>query len=183
MRNCKFQILLVFVLIFAIVLICVFANISLVKEASNVDYLRLHIRANSNSVEDQNVKYKVKNKVVDILAPLVVGVKSKSELQEVLIKNERYIEVEVDGFLKSNGFFYKCNMEINNEFFPTRTYGDVTLGADYYDALIINLGSGVGDNWWCVIYPPLCFVGENLTAKNVVYKSKLMEIIHKFFKC
>ena len=148
---------------------------------SSTDYLRLHIRANSNSEEDQNIKYKVKNRVVDLLTPIVVNVKTKNALQKKLKENENYIEYKVDEFLKENGFNYGCNMEINNEFFPTRVYEEVVLEADYYDALIINLGSGVGNNWWCVVYPPLCFVGENVVSENVVYKSKLLEIINKFF--
>lgn len=183
MKSGKFQVLFVFVLICVIVLICVFANVASDKNITNTDYLRLHIRANSNSIEDQNIKYEVKGKIVDLLTPLVIDVKSKNKLQDVLIQNEKYIESEVDVFLKSKGFYYGCDMEINNEFFPTRTYEHVTLGADYYDALIINLGSGIGNNWWCVIYPPLCFVGENenITSQSVVYKSKLREIINKFF--
>ena len=81
----------------------------------------------------------------------------------------------IDCVLKDNGFAYKCSIEINNEFFPTRTYDELTLEADYYDALIIKLGDGVGDNWWCVMYPNLCFND----IQNVVYKSKIVEIIEK----
>jgi len=181
MKSFKVQILFVFIMILAIVCVCIFANKSSKEEIKNMDYLRLHIRANSNSVEDQNVKYEVKNKVVDILTPLVINAKSKNDLENILVLNERHIESQVDIFLKGKGFYYGCDMEINNEFFPTRTYEDVTLNADYYDALIIKLGSGTGNNWWCVVYPPLCFVGDDVSSQNVVYKSKLKEIINKFF--
>ena len=68
---------------------------------------------------------------------------------------------------------------IRNEKFPTRVYGELTLDCGYYDALIINLGSGKGDNWWCVVYPPLCFTGE---GQNYVYKSKIHEIIKRFYE-
>ena len=175
----KFQIISILVVLVLIVGLC-FCGFKK-DEISNQEYLRLHIRANSNTTEDQNIKYKVKNVVVDLLTPIVVGVKNKQELQEILLQNEKSIEQSVDIYLKENGFDYGCDMKINNEFFPTRSYQDVVLDADYYDALIINLGSGTGDNWWCVVYPPLCFVGDDINSKNIVYKSKLKEIIYQFF--
>lgn len=185
MKGFKIQVIVIILIIGAIISICLFANIDKsVNKNTSTDYLRLHIRANSNSVEDQNIKYKVKNEIVILLTPIVANVKTKSELEKVLKNNENLIEYKVNEILIENGFDYGCNMELNNEFFPTRAYEDVVLEADYYDALIINLGSGTGNNWWCVVYPPLCFVGEITTSENVVYKSKLMEIIDKFFnKC
>ena len=61
-------------------------------------------------------------------------------------------------------------------------YENFTLQSDYYDAIIVNLGSGEGDNWWCVVYPPLCFVNKtNTSAQNIQYQSYLMEIVKKYF--
>ncbi len=145
----------------------------------NTDYLRLHIRANSNAEIDQEVKYKVKDKLVEYITPLICNVQSKEELIDVLENNFRNMENVANKVLKENGFNYKSHIEINNELFPTRYYGEFLLESDYYDALIVNLGTGSGDNWWCVVYPPLCFV-ENSTSK-VVYKSRLLEIIKQFF--
>ena len=142
-------------------------------------YLRIHIRANSNLEKDQAVKYLVKDKVVEYITPIIAESKTKEDLKVNLINKKNNIEKFVCEILKNEGFFYGCSMEINNEFFPARNYGELTLEADYYDALIIKLGSGVGDNWWCVVYPPLCFVNQN-NSNSVVYKSKLVEIIKKF---
>lgn len=142
-------------------------------ENSSNSYLRVHIRANSNSEEDQNVKYLVKDVVVEFLTPKLIDCKSKKEVISVLEENMQDVASIVDSTLKSEGFDYGCDVEINNEFFPTRTYGDLTLEADYYDALIIKLGSAEGNNWWCVMYPNLCFN----EIDNVVYKSKIKEII------
>ena len=77
-------------------------------------------------------------------------------------------------------FDYIANSRVSCEYFPSRNYNGTIFEADYYDALIVNLGSGEGNNWWCVAYPPLCFVGEE-TGGNVVYKSKLLELINKYF--
>ena len=79
--------------------------------------------------------------------------------------------------LKEQGFAYSASAEIKKESFPTRVYGEYTLPAGEYSALIIRLGSGKGDNWWCVVYPPLCFAS---TDTDVIYKSKIQEIIEKW---
>ena len=147
----------------------------------NKSYLRIHIRANSNLKEDQEVKYYVKDKVVEYITPMVSSVSSKKDLENKLNANKSDIENFVNDILKNLGFNYRCEMKINNEYFPTRTYDNLTLKGDYYDALILNLGSGTGDNWWCVVYPPLCFTNQK-NSVSVVYKSKLVEIIRKFFK-
>ena len=144
---------------------------------SNEDYLRIHIRANSNEVVDQNIKYVIKDRVVDYLTPYIVECKSVDDVKSMITKKEKNIEDLIDKILVENGFCYSSDVTLNNEFFPTRTYENFTLESNYYDAIIINLGEAKGDNWWCVVYPPLCFKD----TKNVVYKSKIMEIIDKIF--
>jgi stage II sporulation protein R len=81
--------------------------------------------------------------------------------------------------LKEEGFDYCSNAEIRQENFPTRVYGDYTLEEGVYDALIIELGEGVGDNWWCVIYPPLCFTSA---SSDVTYRWLIQDIIDKWKK-
>ena len=143
-----------------------------------VEYLRIHIRANSNLEVDQSVKYLVKDKVVNFLTPLISECDTKIKAQNTLEKNLKNIEQVANEVLKNNGYNYVSSAKINTEKFPTRVYSNLTLEAGYYDALIINLGSGSGDNWWCVVYPPLCFTGE---GTSYIYKSKIYEIIKNFF--
>ena len=147
----------------------------------NEEYLRIHIRANSNEEVDQSVKYLVKEKLVCYFTPILSECKTK-EKAEIEIKN-RLNEVEriANEVLALNGYDYKSSARLNYELFPTRTYEDLTLNGGYYDALIVELGEGKGDNWWCVVYPPLCFVGGEPTGDCLVYKSKLHEIIKNFF--
>ena len=83
-----------------------------------------------------------------------------------------------NAYLVAKGFTYKAKVSIKQEYFPTRIYDDLTLDAGYYDAIIVELGKAEGDNWWCVVYPPLCFAAPR--GKNVIYKSKILEIIEKF---
>lgn len=162
-----------------IVLIFLFCPMN-VAEKSECEYLRIHIRANSNLTEDQEVKYKVKDAVVDALIPLLADIQTFEEAKRVMAENFEFIESVANGVLEENGFCYGCEAEINNEFFPTRVYDNLTLEEGYYDALILNLGSGEGDNWWCLVYPAFCFTTTQ-NFDNVVYISKIWEIIKSVF--
>ncbi len=165
-------------IVIVIVLICIFQGMG--KNEEN-EYLRIHIRANSNSAIDQEVKYKVKDEVVDSLIPLLADVRSKEDAFEILQQNLLFIENVANRVLEENGFLYTSTALLCEEEFPTRKYDNLVLESGYYDALILNLGMGEGDNWWCVVYPPLCFTSsENST--NFVYISKILEIIRSIGK-
>lgn len=152
------------------------------SEQIEYDYFRVHIRANSNLEIDQQVKYKVKNEVVDFITPYLIDCHTKDESIAVVGGLLDEIEGVCNRCLSKNGFNYISHAKINKEEFPTRVYDNVTLEAGVYDALIIELGEGAGDNWWCIIYPPLCFVNNNETdAQNIQYQSYLVEIIKKYF--
>lgn len=144
------------------------------------DYLRLHIRANSNSEIDQNIKYEIKDELVEFLTPYFCNVTSKNEAIDIVNNlKEKMSEICVE-VLRKNGFNYSANVKINNEYFPTRTYSNTTLESGYYDAVIVELGCAEGDNWWCVMYPPLCFITrENQT--EITFKSKIVEWFKSLF--
>lgn len=143
------------------------------------DYLRIHVRANSNSAEDQQVKYKVKDEVVRFITPYAAQCTDKEKAVFLISSVLGEIEDVADRVLRENGFNYSSRAEIRSEKFPTRVYGELTLEEGIYDALILELGSGTGDNWWCVIYPPLCFTSG---GGNVTYRSAVYDILRKFFK-
>lgn len=175
--NFKNKIIKICIIVLILTLPILFVGCSQTETKS---YLRIHIRANSNDKVDQDIKYVIKTDVVNFLTPLIVECNNFEEVKAIILNNLCNIENICDDSLKENNFEYKSSASINNEFFPTRNYGEYTLVQDYYDALIINLGEGVGDNWWCVVYPPLCFTTYSST-QSVVYKSKILEIIKKFF--
>ena len=158
----------------AIVLIIVFCGGS---AEENQEYFRIHIRANSNSAEDQNVKYAVKDAVVDFLIPILSEAQTKDEAESSLKQYLSQIESVADDILRQNGFDYTTTAYVAYEEFPTRSYEDLTLEAGFYDALILELGTGEGDNWWCVVYPPFCFL-QSKNSENYVYISKIWEIIN-----
>ena len=141
-------------------------------------YLRVHIRADSNEAGAQAVKYKVRDAVVEFLTPTVADCPTKDAAMKKIGEKLSEIEEVAKKVLRENGFSYGARASLRREEFPTRVYENATLEAGEYDALILELGSGKGDNWWCVVYPPLCFTSG---GGNIVYKSKILEIIQKFF--
>ena len=159
-----------------IAIITLTAMLGATGNTNSAEYLRIHIRANSNSAVDQSVKYEIKSVIVDYLTPMIANVNSKTEAVNLLENSKVKLEGLIDGVLKNKGLLYKSNVAVRNEKFPTRVYGDFTLEEGFYDAVIVELGEAKGDNWWCVIYPPLCFAD----TEKVTYKSKIKEIIAKF---
>jgi len=150
--------------------------------ASQYDCLRIHILANSNNEKDQNVKLEVKSKIVDFLTPYLERVKTKEEAKVLVQENKDVIKAVVDNVLSKNGFGYKSDCGVEKKHFPTRYYENCLLEEGEYDALVVTLGEGKGDNWWCVVYPPLCFVNKNEKAEqNIIYNSRFLEIIDNFF--
>ena len=162
---------------FLIISIIILGLTAFNQPKTQTEYLRIHIRADSNSQQAQSVKYKVKDAVTGFLTPYVAECTTKEEAEKMISSLLGKIEEVTDRVLLSNGFSYTSNARLAEEEFPTRKYQDFVLEQGYYDALIIELGSGQGDNWWCVVYPPLCFTSGN---GNVVYKSKILEIINAF---
>ena len=146
----------------------------------NQPLLRLHIRANSNLAADQAVKLVVRDAVIAYLEKELKDVRDFETAKKEVCKRMGRLQEVSDAVLKSEGFSYKSAAKLANEYFPTKTYGEVTVESGYYDALVINLGNGAGDNWWCVIYPPLCYF-EAASEQDVAYKSKIGEIIKKYF--
>ena len=163
--------------LFLIIILSAVAVVLTNESKAHTEYLRIHIRADSNEETAQAVKYKVKDAVVEFITPLIVDCNDKVKAEKTLTDNIAGIKAVADKVLYEQGFDYNATVKINSEKFPTRNYGEFTLEEGYYDALIIELGSGKGDNWWCVVYPPLCFTG---TGANYVYKSKILEIIRNF---
>ena len=138
-------------------------------------YLRIHIRADSNEAQAQAVKYYVRDELVEYLKPLVADCQKKEDAIKGIAAKLWEVEEIASSVLRERGFSYGASAEITKESFPTRVYGEYTLPAGEYTALIIRLGRGEGDNWWCVVYPPLCFAAS---SNEVVYKSKLKEIFN-----
>ena len=183
-QSVKTQSMKRYILIFLMLIIfAVSATLLLIscdKHATKTNYIRIHVRANSDSDEDQSVKLAVRDAVVQYLAPLSAGINSKAEMWELLKTKRGEIKKTADDTLTSCGYDYQSNVRLDQERFPTKTYGDLTLQEGMYDAVIIELGTGKGKNWWCVAYPPLCFIASEQTGKEEVeYRSWIAKLLSK----
>lgn len=122
------------------------------------EVIRFHIKANSDDIDDQNLKIAIKD---EILKEFKVGLdKSNSidETREFLLSNLTEIEKCAKQVIIDNGYDYEVTANLEDDFFPTKKYGDIYLPAGKYEALNVRIGESKGANWWCVMFPPLCFV-------------------------
>ena len=176
-RELKFKKGIVLIGLIIAALLLTFALSACDEPDLTQEVVRIHIRANSNSQIDQEVKLKVRDSVTEYLTERLEGVNSKAQALETLDASKAEITKIANEVLAQNGFDYKANIYIGKETFPERVYGEYTFPAGEYDSLILNLGTGEGDNWWCVAFPPLCFVPEG----EVVYKSWVKEKLDSLF--
>lgn len=119
--------------------------------------LRMHVIANSDSVEDQQLKLKVRDAVLSAGKEVFDGSVTSSEAKEKITPHIDYLEKVAIETIKNEGFDYNVKITVENEYFNTRTYDNsVTLPAGYYNAIKVIIGEGKGQNWWCVMFPPMC---------------------------
>lgn len=168
-RKVKNSLILLF-LLFLYVSISAISYVNAVSSDIEKSVFRLHVLANSDSEEDQNLKYEVRDNLIEYMNTLCIDVENREQaisLANLHLDDFKQIAEET---VKENGYNYPVSVEIGNFSFPTKNYGDVSLPAGYYDALRVKIGEAKGQNWWCVMFPPLCFV--NVSSGIVPEESK-----------
>lgn len=126
--------------------------------------IRFHVIANSDSDEDQALKLKVKERVVESLEPVLAQTDSVDEARRLMKEHLDEIEETAHETLLEEGSSYPVCAELTNSHFPVKTYGEFTFPDGEYEALRVVIGEGEGKNWWCVMYPKLCFVDSLYTV-------------------
>ena len=167
--NFKNYIFILF-LLFLYTIICAFSYVNAVSTDISNSVFRLHVIANSDSTEDQNLKYKVRDNVLEYMNSISNGVTSKEETIKIINEHKDDFYNIAINTIRENGFDYDVKINVGNFEFPTKNYGDISLPAGFYDALRIEIGEASGKNWWCVMFPPLCFV--DVTSGVVDEESK-----------
>ena len=157
-------------LIFIYTSICAFSYAKTISKELSDSVFRLHVIANSDSTEDQNLKYTVRDNLISHMNTLCKNCSSKEEAIKLVTENKSNFQKIAENIIRENGFNYSVNIEIGNFEFPTKTYGDISFPAGYYDALKVQIGEANGQNWWCVMFPPLCFI--DVTSGVVPDESK-----------
>lgn len=158
-KNTKLKnaILLIF-LLFLYVFISAQSYVSAVSADLSNAVFRLHVIANSDSDEDQNLKLKVRDALLDYMNNICSDCSTKEEAITIATEHQSEFQKIAEQTIADNGFDYSIKININNFYFPTKNYGDISLPAGFYDALRVEIGQASGKNWWCVMFPSLCFI-------------------------
>ena len=164
------RLFLIIILLFIYTFLCAFTYVTAVSTDIENSVFRLHVIANSDSLEDQNLKYIIRDKVLEYINSISKNLSSKEEVINLAKENINEIKKIAEEVIKENGYDYTVTLDIGNFEFPTKTYGDISFPAGFYDALKIQIGEAKGRNWWCVMFPPLCFV--DVTSGVVPDQSK-----------
>lgn len=122
------------------------------------ELIRFHVIANSDSLEDQTLKLHVRDVVVNEMKRQFSSADNRAEAEQIVLANKKVIENLAEEQIKKEGKNYQVAVMLGDFDFPTKSYGDLTLPAGNYRAVRIVIGEGKGKNWWCVLFPPLCFV-------------------------
>jgi stage II sporulation protein R len=181
-NSSKFNLaLLLFILLFSA------ASMWLVQEEAMKDtsvqtgiakeILRFHVIANSDSEEDQALKLKVKDKLVDRMSPLLAEAANLSEVKSIVTEQLANLEEIAEDTLQEYGHSYPVSVALEESYFPLKVYGAYTFPPGYYQALRVKIGKAEGKNWWCVMFPPLCFVDETYSIVDENSKEKLLSLL------
>lgn len=136
--------------------------------------IRFHVIANSDSDEDQALKLKVRDRVVEFISGKLDKSASLGESREIILNNKNKMEYIAKEVVEENNYSYGVVSDLSRENFPDKVYGDVIFPQGEYEAYRIIIGDGKGANWWCVMFPPLCFVDG---TKEVVDSSEIKKQI------
>lgn len=141
--------------------------------------IRFHVIANSDTKEDQELKLKVKDRVVDAMRPKLKNVSSIEEARRVLRENQTNMEKLADEVMQKEGYSYQSHAELGMTTFPVKQYGDLTFPSGRYEAFRILIGKAEGKNWWCVMFPTLCYVDESYDVITKENKETFKKVLTK----
>lgn len=144
------------------------------------DALRIRVVPNSNSDYDQKIKGKVRDELEVTMYDMLKEAGSSEEARRIIEDNLERIKVGVGDVLKNNNYDKPFEVNFGYNYFPEKEYKGVTYDEGYYESLLVTLGEGKGDNWWCVLFPPLCLI-EAEENTDTQYKSLVKELIDKYF--
>lgn len=141
--------------------------------------IRLRVLANSNSIEDQRIKMEVAKTVKENLSVILNDVVDIKEARTKIINNLDLIEKDIKDTLQKNDTSLNYQVNFGKNYFPSKNYKGIVYEEGNYESLLVSLNKGKGDNWWCVLFPPLCLL-EAEESTDVEYKLLVKEIIEKY---
>ena len=172
-------------IILALVFISTFYILSASTIAENIvipdDAIRIRVVPHSNNPEDQNIKVKVKNKLEISMYSLLKEVDNPNQARKIIDSNLYQVNQDIDEIFKKENYHRSYKVNFGYNYFPQKEYKGVTYKEGYYESLLVTLGDGKGDNWWCVLFPPLCLI-EGEENSKIEYKSLVKELLEKYLK-
>ena len=159
--------------------------IGIIIACSNNEYIeipyssiRMRVIANSNSKEDIKNKIIVKSMLKEVFKEMTKGKTNYKEVEDAIINNEDFLETKIKSTLKENEIHETFSINYGENYFPEKTFKGLTYKAGNYKSYVVTLGEGKGDNYWCVLFPPICLVDENVS--NYDYHFLIKDIISKY---
>jgi len=166
-------------LLFVYVFISAQSYVTAVSTNLSDAVFRLHVIANSNSDEDQALKLKVRDSLLDYMNEICSNCSTKEEAISIAQSHKFEFQKIAEQTITENRYNYDVKININNFYFPTKNYGDISLPAGMYDALRVEIGEAKGQNWWCVMFPSLCFIDISSGVVDNEAKENLEENLEK----
>ena len=142
--------------------------------------IRVRVIANSNSEYDQNIKYKVTDVVKEDISKLISDKDNINTFRNKIVSNIDIFNLDINNVLNKNNYNLPFNINYGLNYFPKKEFKGITYNEGYYESLVVTLGEGKGDNWWCVLFPPLCLI-EAEESTDVEYTTFVSELINKYF--
>ena len=141
--------------------------------------LRFHVLADSDSPADQDLKLQVRDLLLNEIRRDIPGCSEKEQIESYIRVSETKLEETANQFIKEQGFSCTADIRLEQAYFPTRIYGKLTFPCGVYDAVRVVLGSGNGHNWWCVLYPSLCFTSESFAVMPPESEAELSSLLNE----
>lgn len=175
---------LILIILTVIVAFIVYVNVNaevseiVIPEAA----IRVRVIANSNSINDQSMKMKVKAMIEEKLSPLLIGVSSVEEARTIISDNIDNLESDIEVLFANEDYDEDFIVNFGDNYFPEKNYRGVHYDEGEYESLVVTIGEGEGDNWWCVLFPPLCLLeASESEVEDTEYQFFVAEMLGKIF--
>lgn len=168
-----------------VLFICVYFTLTEIDSASvkiPAEAIRLRVIPNSNSVYDQEIKRKIKKILEDNTYPLIESASTINDAREIIAKNLDSISLKIEQKLQEKNYDKGYKINFGTNYFPEKEFKGIKYDKGNYESLVVTLGEGLGDNWWCVLFPPLCLLeAEENETDDTEYTFFVKELIDKYF--
>lgn len=174
---------IILIIITVIVAIMVYINVNADEIVIPDAAIRVRVIANGNSILDQSMKMKVKDYIEGYIYPLLIDVETIEEARSIIQDHVDEMDQGIFELFEENHYDMDYIIHFGDNYFPEKDYKGVHYEAGAYESLVVSIGEGVGNNWWCVLFPPLCLLeGEESDTDGVQYRFFVQEMLDKIFE-